>query len=248
MYFNIFWKCWNWPSYSREYFLYWLRWHLVVETSSLTVQKPEYELHSYQLWMRKHGGFRHWSFFSVPTDYENAPTSGLSIQNTVISGHSWQHTMSGPLLRMSWMINGHSGTGPCGCRNGIPLLRITSSRCLITCSIIWMAWCNLWPWRRHNGKKTYSLPWSLRSRSCPHIIQKLHLRQICLSFRRISLILSGSCDHLRSGTWEWIWLLKRRLLILPNTRRPSWSMWRMNTVLIIDVCRRVNRKAYQTTI
>jgi len=35
-YFRIFWKSWNYPSYSRKWFLYWLCWHLVIETSSLT--------------------------------------------------------------------------------------------------------------------------------------------------------------------------------------------------------------------
>jgi len=40
-YFKIFWKSWHWSSYSTEYLLYWLRWHLVVDTSSLTVKKTK---------------------------------------------------------------------------------------------------------------------------------------------------------------------------------------------------------------
>jgi len=31
MYFKIFWKSWNKPSYSRECLLYWLHWHLVLK-------------------------------------------------------------------------------------------------------------------------------------------------------------------------------------------------------------------------
>jgi len=50
-YFMIFWKFWNWPSYSRECLLYWLHWHLVVKTSSLTVKKPKSAWRYYWLWM-----------------------------------------------------------------------------------------------------------------------------------------------------------------------------------------------------
>ena len=70
----------------------------------------------------------------------------------------------------------------------------------------------------------------------------------CFSFLHISLILSGSCDGLGSGTWEWILILRMRYLILHNTRSPYWSMWRMNTVPNFDVCRSINSKANWATI
>jgi len=41
-YFKTLWMTWNWHSYSRDCLLYWLGWLLVVETSSLTVKKPQY--------------------------------------------------------------------------------------------------------------------------------------------------------------------------------------------------------------
>jgi hypothetical protein len=31
MYFKICWKFWNWPSYSREYWLYWSHWQVFIE-------------------------------------------------------------------------------------------------------------------------------------------------------------------------------------------------------------------------
>jgi len=43
-------------------------------------------------------------------------------------------------------------------------------------------------------------------------------------------------------------ILKTRLLILPNTRRPFKRMRRTNTAQNIDVSRPLNLKAYQTTI
>ena len=172
----------------------------------------------------------------------------LKTQNTVITGHYSQHRISGWLLSISRRFYGHSSTGPCGCRNGIPLLCTTSSLSTITCLLTWMAWWELWPRRRLNGRKTYSLPWRLQGRSFPNII--LHSLQglVCSSFRHISLILCGSCDRLGSGTREWILILKTGLLILPNTRRPFWSMWRTNTALNINDCQSLNLKPYWTTI
>ena len=73
------------------------------------------------------------------TAYVNLRGSGLRTQNTVINGHSSPHRMSGPLSIMSWMFYGHSGTGPGGCRNGIPLLSITSSLSTMTYLVTWMA-------------------------------------------------------------------------------------------------------------
>jgi hypothetical protein len=39
-YFMIVWKSWNWPSYSRQCSWYWLYWHMVAQTSLMTVKKP----------------------------------------------------------------------------------------------------------------------------------------------------------------------------------------------------------------
>jgi len=38
-------------------------------------------------------------------------------------------------------------------------------------------------------------------------------------------ILSGSCDFFNSGTREWIFILRGRNPILPNTKRPFWRKW-----------------------
>ena len=93
-YFKIFWMSWNWPLYSREYLLYWLHWHLVVETSSLTVKKRKSASQYYLLWMWRHVGTQHWSCLSKSTNYENSPASGSKIQNTGITSHSSQHRMN----------------------------------------------------------------------------------------------------------------------------------------------------------
>jgi len=99
-----------------------------------------------------------------------------------------------------------------------------------------MVWCELWPRKRHNGRKTFSLLWSVRGKSCPNTILKWLQRLVCSWFRHISLILSRSCDRLGSGTREWILILKTTYFIIPNTWRPLWSMWRTNTAWDIDVC------------
>ena len=99
----IFWKSWNWPSYSRECLLYWLRWQLVIETSSLTVKKPKFASRYYGLWMWRHLRTRHRSCSSPPTDYGNSHVSGSKIQNPMITGHFSQLKMSGPLWSMSWI-------------------------------------------------------------------------------------------------------------------------------------------------
>jgi len=198
--------------------------------------------------MWRHVETRHLSCSSTPADYLNSQASGLKLQSTVITGNSAQHRMSGQLSSMSWRYSGHSGTGPCGCWYGLPLLCIMSSLSTMTCLITWMAWCELWPRRRHNARKTYCSPWSLHGRSCPNVIAKWLQRLVCFSFRHTFLILSGSCDGLGSGTREWILLLKKRLHILTNTRRPFWIMWRTNSALNIDVCRSLNLETYQTPI
>jgi len=51
-----------------------------------------------------------------------------------------------------------------------------------------------------------------------------------LTFWPRSLILFGSCDCLRTGTWEWISILIMRLHIPRGIRRRFWSVWRTNTV------------------
>ena len=216
--------------------------------SLLTVKKPKSRSQHYPLWMWKYIGTRHWSCPSVPTDYVNWYASGLKPQTTAITSHSSQYRMSGLLWSMSWRFYGHSSTGPCGCRNDILSLCIMSSLSTMICLITWMAWCELWPTRRHNGWKTYSVLWSLHGKSCPNIIVKWLQWLVCSSFRHTFLILSGSCDRLWSGTTEWISILKTRLLLLPNSRRSFWSMWRMNTALNTDVFRLLNPKTYWTTI
>jgi len=67
-------------------------------------------------------------------------------------------------------------------------------------------------------------------------------------FPHTSLILSGNCDPLESGTREWILILRTRHPALHITKRPFWSMWRMNTVPNIDVYRSINSKRYRAAI
>jgi len=73
-------------------------------------------------------------------------------------------------------------------------------------------------------------------------------RQVCFSFQHISLSFSGSCDHSGSGTRECTFILRMRHPILPNTKRPFWSGWTMNTVPNIDMCRSINMIAYWVAI
>jgi len=68
------------------------------------------------------------------------------------------------------------------------------------------------------------------------------------SFQQIPATISRCCDHSRSGSREWILILMMRHPILPNTNMPFWSMWRMNTVPNICMCRSINMKAYQAAI
>ena len=101
-YFMIFWNSWNWSSYSRECLLYWLRWHLVVELSSLTVKEPMSALRYFRLWMWRQVGTVHCSYSSCPTDYGNSHVSGFNIQNTLNTSHCSQHKMNGRLWSKSW--------------------------------------------------------------------------------------------------------------------------------------------------
>ena len=114
--------------------------------------------------------------------------------------------------------------------------------------MIWMAWCEHWLRNRVNGRNTCSSPWSWHDRCSPIIPLKWLQQRVYLSFLHISPIRSGSCDHLDSGTREWIYILSTGHPILPNTNRPFWGMWRMNNVPNIDKCRSVNTKAYQGVI
>ena len=102
--------------------------------------------------------------------------------------------------------------------------------------------------KKTQTRKTYTLPWSFHTRSCPNIILKLVLWLVCFSFQHICLIVSGSCDRLGSGTRECLLILRTRHLILSNTRRHLWSMRRMNTAPNIDVCPSLNPTAYHSTI
>ena len=134
------------------------------------------------------------------------------------------------------------------CGRGIQSHYMTISQATMTCSIIWMVLCELSPRRRLNRRTTCFLLWSLFDRSCPNIMLKWLQWQVCLSFWLISSILSGSCDHVENRTKEWILILRTRHSILPNTMRPFWSMWRMNTVSNIKVYWSMNSKAYRGAI
>jgi len=68
------------------------------------------------------------------------------------------------------------------------------------------------------------------------------------SFLHIFSILFESYDCLESGTREWILILRMRYPILPNTKRPFWSMRGMNTVPNIDVWETMSKKAYRAAI
>jgi hypothetical protein len=178
--------------------------------------------------MWTHIGTPHCGGLSAPTDYKNSPTSGSKIQNAVITNHSSQHRMNGPLSSMSrkfWCISNIW----CGCcRRDIQLLCITLSQSMMTDSILWMALCELWLRRRLNGRKTCSLSWSGRNRSYPNIVLQWLQQQVCVSFQQISLSISGSCDSLGDNTVVWIIILRTKHPILYNTWRRFWIIWRMN--------------------
>ena len=72
--------------------------------------------------------------------------------------------------------------------------------------------------------------------------------QACFSFLHTSSILSGSSDRLESRTTKLILILRTRHHIQPNTKRPFWSMWRMNTAPNIDMCQSINSNAYRAAI
>jgi len=160
IYFKIFWMSWNWPSYSREYKLYWVRWHLVVKTTSLSVNNPYSTLQFYRSWMWRHLGTRHRSCLSEPTNSTNSAGSCSKIQNTMITGHSSQHRMNCPLTIMWWKFRGQSDNGPCGYHRGIQSHCVMLSPSTMTYSVICMGICKWWLERTLNGRKTCSSPWS----------------------------------------------------------------------------------------
>jgi hypothetical protein len=151
--------------------------------------------------------------------------------------HSSQFRMSGQLSSMSRIVYGHSLTELCWCRKGTPQLRIMSSLSTITCSIIWMVSCELWPRRRQNGWMSYNLPCSLYFRSHPYIIWKALQRLVSILFQQIPMNLDGSCNHCRSGTRDWIWIRKTWPPIVPKSMRQFGKMWRTNNAIMINDCR-----------
>jgi len=113
---------------------------------------------------------------------------------------------------------------------------------IMTCSIMWMAFCELWLGRQPSGRKIYTSLWSLRDKSCPNTMPKSLQRRVCFIFRHTYLILFASCNCLGKGTREWILILRTRLLILPNTQRHFGRMWKTNTARNSDDCRSLNMK------
>jgi hypothetical protein len=102
--------------------------------------------------------------------------------------------------------------------------------------------------KKPQWKKTCSSWWSSLDRCCPISMQKWLQRWACFWFRHIHSIFSTSSDRLESGIRESIWILRTRHPILPNTRRPFWSMWRMNTAPNINTCPSINTNAYPAAI
>jgi len=112
--------------------------------------------------------------------------------------------------------------------------------------ITWMVLCKFWPRRRHIGRKTYTLLWRLHDRNCLNCMLISHQQPVCFRFQCISVILSVICNHLGSRTSWSILILRKRCLILPNPRRPFWSMCRTNIAPNIDKCLSLNLKSWST--
>jgi hypothetical protein len=72
--------------------------------------------------------------------------------------------------------------------------------------------------------------------------------QICFSWLYRASILHRSGDRFRSATRKWLLIMGWRHMILPNTKSSRCTMWRMNTVPIIDKSRSINPNVYQATI
>jgi len=108
----------------------------------------------------------------APTVYGNSHAGAFKTQNTVDTGRYSQLRMNGRLSSMSWKYWGHFDIGPFGCRRAIQSHCIPLSQYKMTCSITWMTWCELWPRRRLNGRKTCSSRWSSHNRSFPNTTLK----------------------------------------------------------------------------
>jgi len=156
--------------------------------------------------------------------------------------------MNGPLWSMSWKYWGHFDIGPCGCQRGIHSHCITLSQGTMTYLIIWTCWCEIRLRRRLHGRNTCFYLWSQLDRSCLNTTLKWLQWWACFWFVHISSIHFGSGDRLESGTKKWISILRTRHPILPNSKRHFCSMWRMNTVPNINVCRSISTTAYWAAI
>jgi len=111
------------------------------------------ELWYYHLWMWRHVRTRDWSWLSKPTNSMSVSQSGFKIQKMVITGHSSQQRMNGPLWSMWLKFWGHSDIGLCGCRRGIWFHCITLFQSTMTSSIIWMVLCMHWLRRKTQRKQ-----------------------------------------------------------------------------------------------
>jgi len=158
-YFMIFWKCWTWPSYRRECMQYWLCWHLFGKTSSLSVNMLKSATLCFRLWMRRHVRTEPWWCSSALTVYRNLHVSCYKIQNTVITRHLCQLKMNESLWSMSYKYWGHFDIGPGECWRGIQSQCLTTSQYSMPCSIIPMVWCEPWPRRMLQRRKTWCLLW-----------------------------------------------------------------------------------------
>jgi len=167
--------------------------------SSLTVKKPTYESQYYLLWMWSHSHILRCGCFGEHTDFDNSLPSCSRIHNTVIAGHSWQCGMNGPSSSTSWKFQGISDSGPSGCRNGIQLICVMLSLSTVTCSIIWVALCELLLRRRLIGWKTSNSQWRLRERPCQNSILKYLQWWVCLVWQHTCFSLTRSCDRLELG-------------------------------------------------
>jgi len=173
---------------------------------------------------------------------------GSKIINSVITGHSSQHRMNGPLLSMSWKFWCYSAVGPCGCWRGIQSHCITLSLCSMTYLIIWMALCRILLKGRISRRRTCFSPSIELDRYCPYNTLKWLQWQVCFSFLHISLISSWSCNRFGCGTMEWILILRMKHPILRNTGRSFWRMWKLNTGANIDVWQSINPETYRAAI
>jgi len=122
---------------------------------------------------------------------------------------------------------------------------MTLSQYTMTCSIIWVALCELWLRRWLSERKTCSLMWSYHDRSCPNIVLKWVHRRVCIGCQYICSILSGRRTHFASGATEWMFIVRTWHPIQPNANRAFWSIWKMITLPNINVWQSINLKAYR---